>query len=609
MVSLCFALRFSTESDRVATQQTWQAFGDRLLSLADEQVRVRSYDVPWVIGAISLEHLLSRLRERGISAPPPAVVVVPVFVGDRRVNMRAQVAVVGAGRPGEWMNAEELWSVIARALLSADLDIGNCANESCFFHYVRPGRDPLVPPSQICPACMESVPEDRRPGLRRVHDWLKRNTAQGVRVEDLACTSPKRFAELSSASRDDTLKVDTSTVLAYAEEVLHEPLPNDVRQAGAQVASRTYQRWSAIPEPFRTALTTLSSRVADLDALSYLTSKRHREHSEHVANTGLLAYLLLDSQLPSGHTVRDQTAVSAGVPDEIDHVPGAMWAAAMWHDAGYTVNRYLEIVSRTASHSQAVHMHLFELCEPLFQGSSVPLDRLKGIARPAGRSVLDVAADEAEALLREHFEGTPRWPWSQRFLEHCRASDDSLWDVLNHGVWSLWVLHWALEAAGQSSATVKDNLLWQLACEAILFHDMPPKHYVTDAHHLVPFDENPLLVMLKLTDVAQDWDRWVFGRAGMVRELDSVGLRGVEWRLRPPAQLRGDLTLVLEYQRAQDLLDVEWQYATAVRGLAGRLSPLRFPDRGEWAGGPTRVSFQIQSPPYSPEIAGRIVGS
>jgi len=618
MVELHLIRQYSGEVERRAENEAWVELARRLCGKCFD-VAVTCHRASPRSPHLTTAQVFAAAEQGGGRVTDPAVLVVRMHVDNpgrallHRTSGRKAV-IVGWGSKNSWIGEAEQWPLVIRGLFAVGLGMPACARSDCFFSEPGWGLPPFSSVStQVCDTCRQTITSsDVWDHVAVAQDWLGRNVAPGAHVHELSRVSRRRFWRLSAARPPDDLRVDTDVLRSYVEEPVDPGspayLPEELWCTGQALVQETFGSWRSLPGDVLDALKQKTSCVRDLDALSYLTAKRHREHADHAVNVGLLCELLLDARLPTGVSMAQAALRALGLdhPEGYQDLRATMWALSMWHDAGYSLNRYLETIARTQKPAIYAHKRLVDLGASLFQQCPVSWTRIHDIASSA--DILESALAETSTLLSACFKDTPARDRSDRLLRYLLdpGAKGNSWAVLNHGIWSLWLLQHSLEEKiGKLHGGRDSDVLWVLACDAILFHDMSPKLFAADASS-VRFDENPLLVLLKLCDVAQDWNRHVFGKTGMAKELDAVYLGGVEWTLDKPALVKGDIKLLLEYTKGEEIIDAEWQYAMAVKGLADRVSAIRFPSGADWEGGPRQVLFQIVSPSYSPELVDQM---
>ena len=518
--------------------------------------------------------------------------------------------VLGTTTKGPWSSQKNL-PMVLRAIFLLALGVPlKCSQYGCVAHADNGERNDS-PPGRIefCSRCRQAHP-DAAPLLDSLASWLYRNRAQHVTVDNLATVSPRRL-QLLNESMAHRMRVDTPVLIALAEEnppSNPSPLDDSPRKACKQLFDRAIQAWRPDAGALRTTFDALWDHVCDLDALAYLTTKRHREHTDHCLAVGLLSDFLLSVEFPQKagtagakgakpKTLADRCGASA------ENIRGAMWLAAVAHDIGYPLCHYLAAMTASGCEgsSKEAADNLKKLGQRIFTTVSFPVgwDEIGPLAEP-GPKLLDAVYKSAIEALNETI---PSSKFLKRYLKYTvPAGDrDRYWGVFDHGIWSHWVLVHFLRRAKSLNAFLKDSALAPKVAEAIAFHNLPVKDFVEDTGggDRLDFHRNPLLFLLRLCDAAQEWDRHILSQKGLRTELQSVAISGIYRPIGQKAVFVGrDLLLHLEYTQAQPMIDSRWNYDTAVASFEQSLHTLRFPSA--WASGPERVGFQIRSPIFVP---------
>jgi len=507
--------------------------------------------------------------------------------------------VVGTSTSSSWARQWNL-PVILRAIFLAALKIKpECKVMGCIANGHPEDEITGLARVAVCPQCRKKHSKEY-PLLDKLANWLNKNRGDHFTIKNLKTASLRRLPDLREEF-GDALEVNTKVLLALAEEnPPNEPtkLPDDPKNACAEIFKEAVRKWRPRSPDLHSALDDLLGGACEIDALAYLTQKRHREHAEHCLAVGLLSQFILSVRFPrSEELFIERCCDKFGKNREPKDMRGAMWVAAALHDIGYPLCHYLHALVASASSPDLkdTYKHLKKLGETIFaKPYPVHWDVIKEIAEAAPEKLLDKAYSAVVWAIEKML---PNSPFRKHYLNKTipTTNKDARWKIFDHGLWSLWVIAKFLEAKDQHKPYT-DGRLARHAAEAVAFHNMPIADFT--AKKKIDLLSNPILFLLRLCDTAQEWDRSILTKKGLRTELHRVLLTGIYRPIGMPAEFYGDeLVLHLEYSDEKPIADSKWDYEIAVSMFRKYLHTLSFPNR--WKDCPKRVGFQIRSPIYT----------
>jgi hypothetical protein len=515
-----------------------------------------------------------------------------------------------------------------------------------------------VPPFILCGDCRARLDPELTDKLAALAAWALSNAQE--RMDDVGRQRTARVRCLAS-NGDRPVWIDNLALLAHAErvtlaggealrDIAHQVHPDgtqdpnplakladhqlDVIGAARGITRALVER---APEPPGThwadAVEALDGLLPLVDSLLHVTTKRGRDHAQHVAAVALMAQFLLDTATPHGGGTATIAEHAAECTDAgYDDLCRASWFASLFHDIGYPFAQFMDIVLMSEASVEGADAAMpfpdrtrdvFRAISTVLAPADTPPDKLLAglteglgkLMKPGGRPG-GLQQQLCETLYTPDF---PEWfccPEVVRVL--IEETPDYTPALIKHGLVSAGVCVLALRKAGLDPAGALSPPAWlRRALQAIALHDSPKSELrrllkvagspvvASGGSPTFAFNREPITFLVRLVDSLHTWERYVKGKGRLVQEARHAELLGLIWPLASPSRpawVRAPrMHIILDDQTA--LAHTSWEHQRFSDDLSKHLAELPLP--GGWFGpdphAPAEhLRFQISLPEVIP---------
>ena len=391
--------------------------------------------------------------------------------------------------------------------------------------------------------------------ILKAFDFTNSSRASTITTADFRDRNPADVVAAFSTTNE--LRFNRDEQRLWAEQKLHLTAlePTALLQATLRDASLDANEH----------LDSIKSLVANseaIDAILYLTKKRHRDHSLHMVHVALAGLRLLACHLRKGPTLARRYAnVFTGKSETGDSFSeeqiAAFWTvAALIHDIGYPLSqlastrqqillalgtggtRTADIISSILS--QYPNLYHPDCIEFVFAGAPDSDQRWRRVVK----QLADFVGDNGDlfALLAPHRQDFPG-------------------GEMNHGLLSALNFCFIIrDAWGQLDPSTR--LLLSDAIVAAALHDA---NIVVKRNDLPPlqinFAERPYAALLKLCDELHEWDRPLLANEVPLPEgeVQQVRISPVH-RIDDTIYLEDSMSAIFEFKKSPTLQISGWEY-------------------------------------------------